>query len=74
MPEKEREEMPIWRLITQEARNKLLDLQDELYPYIRLDLPEDPNPPNVRYNPKPENLDEIMKLISRRPPHGVGYR
>ena len=70
------EEWPIWRLISQDARNKLLKLQKKYHPLELLDLPEDPGSPNVRYNPKPESLDEIMRLISRRPhyPKGVGWK
>lgn len=67
----ERAEMPIWRLITQDARDKLLKLQEKRHPEELLDL-SDPDLPDVRYNPKPENVDSILKLISRRPYYGKG--
>ena len=71
----EREEWPIWWLISPAVQTALIKYQKKHYPLDQLeDSPQ--SLPSVRYNPKPESLDQIAKLISRRPhhPHGVGYR
>lgn len=73
----EREEWPLWLLIPPAIQDAMIKYQKKHHPLDQLeDLPQVSDLPDKRFNPKPESLDQIMRLISK-PPHylkGVGYK
>ena len=65
--------MLLWFCITEEARGGLLELQDLLYPCMRLTLPSDKER-DITLSCKLEDVEGIGKIIAQAPSRSRGRK